>query len=284
MKTDLHAHSRCSDGALEVEELIDRACAQGLDILALSDHDTVSGVDRALIAAQGKLILVPGIELSTTWKNTQIHIVGLFIDNHNQVLIDVINEQNKSRLERSFAIGRKLEKLGFKDAYERTKAQAGENAIITRGNYARYLYSIKAGCSIDDAFNTYLKRGKKAYVKTEWISVEKCVQTIKAAGGIAVLAHPKRYEITNMKLKELIADFKACGGEAMEVSNCQQKPDERQYLARLCQEFELYASMGSDFHNEGTYRELGMNLELPNDVTSVLDSPIAKSFLASRNN
>lgn len=280
MKIDLHCHSNCSDGALSVEQLIDRACSLDVKILALTDHDTINGVEQAMHIAADRLKIIPALELSVTWNDKQIHIVGLGIDIDSTALIDLINEQNQRRKERALNIGKKLEKLGFKDAYANTKALSGsDDSIITRGNYARYLYSIKAACSVDDAFNTYLKQGKKAYVKTQWVSLQNGIAIIKQSGGIAVLAHPKRYPLTNMKLCELIEDFKSAGGEAMEVSNCGQSLTERDYLSKLCLKYNLLASCGSDFHHEGVFRELGHNIEIPQANTSVLEHDRVKRFL-----
>lgn len=280
MKIDLHCHSNCSDGALSVEQLIARAISLDVAILALSDHDTISGVSQAQIYAKDKLKIIPALELSVTWNDKQIHVVGLGVDIANTQLNNLIKEQNHRRYERAINIGRKLEKLGFKDAYANTKALSGqEDGIITRGNYARYLYSIKAACSVDDAFNSFLKRGKKAYVKTEWINLRDGVEIIKQSGGVAVLAHPKRYPLTNTKLCELIEDFKSAGGEAMEVSNSAQSPSERDYLSKLCLKYDLYASCGSDFHQEGSFRELGHDIEIPKDNKSVLEHVCVKKFL-----
>lgn len=277
---DLHCHSNCSDGELPVGELINLACEKGVRVLALTDHDTVQGVDAALDCAQGRLTVVPGIEVSITWYGLQIHIVGLFVDHHSTILQDLVSRQLEKRTERAKAIGRKLERLGFADAYQRTVEMSGENAIITRGNYARYLYSIKAASSVDDAFNAFLKKGKKGYVKTQWIGLEECISTIHASGGYAVIAHPKRYKITSMVLRRLITEFKELGGDAMEVSMSCQGDAERDYLAGLCRRFELCASAGSDFHRLNSRRVLGQGLDLPGDLTPVWTLPAAQDYLS----
>ncbi len=260
---DLHSHSNASDGALSPTELVQRAVDRGLRVLALTDHDCVAGVEEAQQAAQGRLQLVPGMELSTTWRNFQIHIAALFIDIHSPGIVRVVQEQNEQRQVRAETIGRLLERLGFADAYARTRAQAAEGAVITRGNYARFIASTGACRTADEAFNKYLRRGRPAYVSTKWGSVAAAVEVIKQAGGIAVLAHPRRYLMTNTKLRELIAEFKDAGGDALEVASSQQKPNDKLYLADLCVRFELLASLGSDFHQEGTWRDLGYNLMLP---------------------
>ena len=269
---DLHTHSSASDGALSPSALVDFACTRGLKVVALTDHDTVGGVAEAQRTAQGRLQLIPGIEMSTVWRSFQIHVVGLFLDINHPELQACLAEQHQKRIERAEEIGHKLERLGFTDAYARTKAQAQEGASITRGNYARFIASTGACRSSDEAFNKYLKRGRPAYVKTHWGSVERAVQVILAAGGIPVLAHPRRYIMTNTKLRELIDEFKRAGGVALEVSSAQQRPCDRQYLAELCGRFDLLASVGSDFHCQGAWRDVGFNLALPDNCTALWQS------------
>ena len=269
-RIDLHTHSSCSDGALSVAALVERARERGIRIMALTDHDCVLGVSEAFALAEKKSIhLISGSELSTTWNNVQIHVVGLFLDIENAELKEFFSNQRLLRLERAHMIAAKLERQGFARAYERTAAMAGEGANITRGSFARFIFSVGQATSIDDAFNSYLKKGKCAYVKTNWPDIAEAVRIIKGAGGIAVLAHPKRYELTNMKLRALIEYFKACGGEAMEVAGCSQSMGERNYLADLSCKYELYASLGSDFHTISPWRDLGMGLALPASVTPV---------------
>ncbi len=270
MSYDLHCHSNASDGTLSPAELVERALKRGVTHLALTDHDCVGGIDEALKAAEGRMHIIPGCEMSTTWNNRQIHVAALFINHKSQVITDFVAAQNVRRTERAIAIGEKLEKAGFKDAYARTKAQAGAGAVITRGNYARFIFSEGRAQSIDDAFNTYLKSGKRAYVSTVWISIEEATDIIHKAGGLAVLAHPRRYPLTNTKLRQLLTDFKDAGGDGLEVASCQQRPCDRQFLAQLCQKYGFLASVGSDFHNEAIrFRDLGLHLELPPEVTPV---------------
>lgn len=276
---DLHTHSTASDGALSPTALVERAASRGVKVMALTDHDCVLGVTEA--QAAGKRLgvtVIAGSELSTTWNNMQIHIAGLFLDITSPALAQYLKDQRVRRVERAQAIAAKLERQGIHNAYERTLAMAGENANITRGSYARFLFSIGQAQSTDDAFNAYLKKGKSCYVKTLWPDIATAVATIKAAGGIAVLAHPKRYLMTNTKLRLLIEDFKTAGGEAMEVCSCSQSPSERDYLAKLSLHYELLASLGSDFHNEASYRDLGLGLALPPLVNPVFKCPQAQAL------
>lgn len=305
---DLHCHTQASDGAFTPSQVVDRAYARGLNVLAITDHDLVSGVQEAIDRAQyqnAKLLehaadapkdtlikenakvlqvengtlertneerllqIIPGIEISTTWDNEQIHVVGLGVDIHNQRLHDLIDKLKISRTQRAVDIGKKLERLGFERPYERCceKAQAG--ASITRGNYARLIFEDGKAKSTDDAFHRFLRRGQPAYVQTVWGTIPEALEVIIEAGGIPILAHPRRYKISNSRLRKLIHAFKDAGGYAMEVSSSQQKPVDREYLIELCQKFELMASLGSDFHNEGIYRDLGQNLDLSTKLVPV---------------
>lgn len=275
---DLHCHTNASDGAFSPEGVVERAVNYKLTHLAITDHDTVKGIKAAQDAACGRISIIPGIEISTTWQHQQIHIVGLFIDPQCSYMLNLVKEQNGKRIERAEKIGYKLSRIGFPDAYERTKAMAGDGAIITRGNYARFLVSVGGASSTDDAFNAFLKKGKRAYVCTEWMEIGTAVEAIKKSGGVAVLAHPRRYDLTNTKLRKLIEEFKDCGGIALEVSSCQQGLNDRDYLASLCRQYEMLGSVGSDFHSEGPYRDIGRNIDLPEGITPVWTCPQAKPY------
>ena len=314
---DFHCHTKASDGGFTPSKIVERAYQRGLNYLAITDHDLVAGVAEAMataahyneLLAQGSeqapeenyvyanaqitkvengtversaqerlLTIIPGIEFSTTWRNEQIHIVGLFIDIENKELNELIAHKKELRLARAIAMGRKLEALGFERPYERCVEQAQAGANITRGNYARLIYQDGKANSIDEAFHKYLRRGQKAYVPNDWGPISEVVAAIKAAGGIAVLAHPRRYKISNFRLRTLIEEFISCGGEAMEVASCQQKPNDKLYLAELCQRYNLLASLGSDFHNEGLFRNLGQNLDLPENLPVVWSAPCAQRF------
>ncbi len=281
MKVDFHTHSKASDGEFAPKDLVQIALNNKVTHLALTDHDCVLGIKEAKDACVDKdITLIPGIEVSTTWRNTSIHIVGLFIDEDHEAMQELSKLQFNTRLERAIKIGEKLSKAGFENAYERTKAQAQENAIITRGNYARFLFSTGQFRSIDDAFYKYLRRGARAYVHSQWMDIKDAVEFIKRANGVAVLAHPKRYKITNTKLRELIAYFKSVGGEAMEVSSTQQRPCEREYLGELCLKNDLYASCGSDFHILESWREVGRNLDLDEKLKPIWTHPKALKYFA----
>lgn len=268
-KIDLHCHSTASDGQYTPTDLVNKAIALGITHLALTDHDSVLGVEEAQKAASNKLCLIPGCELSTTYLNEQIHIVGLFVDIKAPSLVTYIEGQKDKRVQRAMAISQKLEAQGIKNAYEECKKLADPNAIITRGNFARYICLQKRAQDTTDAFETYLKKGKSCYVRTDWPDIKDAVNAIVQSGGIAVLAHPNRYQMTATKLRGLIEYFKECGGEAMEVCNCQINPTTYDFMNQLALKYDLYASFGSDFHYDASYRQLGYNLRMNNEVKPV---------------
>lgn len=277
-KIDLHSHSTASDGTLTPTQLVQRAIDRGLTHLALTDHDSILGVKEAQESAGDKLNLIPGAELSATWNNNQIHIVGLFLDIENPELNNFLEGQKELRIVRAKEIGRKLELQGFINPYEECKKRAGADASITRGNYARYIVEMGRASDNDEAFSVYLKKGKSCYVKTNWPDIKVAVDAILASGGIPVLAHPRRYDLTNTKLRELMEYFKSCGGLGIEVSSSQMRPSDRDYLASLCEKYDFLASLGSDFHSMGNYRELGLNLMLPDNLKKVWEVEQAKRY------
>ncbi len=277
-KIDLHSHSTASDGALSPTELVQRALDKGLTHLALTDHDTVLGINEAREAAKGKLELIPGAELSTMWNNYQIHIAGLFLDINSEKLKSYLEGQKEFRIQRAVAIGEKLERQGFANAYEECKKRAAPGASITRGNYARYIVEMGRAQDTNEAFNYYLKKGKSCYVKTQWPDISVACDAIHAAGGVAVIAHPRRYEMTNTKLRELLEYFKSCGGEGMEVGCSQMSRNDLDYMSTLCRKYDFMASLGSDFHHEGPFRELGLNLVIPDDLKKIWSVPQAQAY------
>lgn len=271
MRVDLHSHSTASDGRLTPAELVRRAVAQRVDVLALTDHDTVAGLPEAAgtIAAENlPLRLIDGIELSTSWDALEIHVVGLHIDASSPELLAAISRQESARQARGVELGHRLAKQRIDNAYEGALALAN-GASLTRAHFARYL--VEAGhCNTQQkAFDHYIGRGGKAYVPHQWMSIAEAIQVIHASGGLAVLAHPGRYKLSTKWLKRLLLLFKESGGDAMEVSLPQQSPQDRANLGLWCREHQLLASVGSDFHAPTSWQELGRNLWLPKDVTPV---------------
>lgn len=275
---DLHCHSTYSDGALTPAELLDRAVARGVTHLALTDHDTTAGLEAAAAAAAGRVRLIPGMEVSSTWEETQIHITALFLPRQDARVDEFVAAQRRRREERAQNIGRKLEALGFADAYARARAQVGPDAVITRGTYARLLAAAGAAPTADAFFARYLQRGRPAFVVTEWPAPGEVIALVHAVGGLAALAHPRRYKMSNPRLRRLLQAFKVAGGDAAEVCYGQQRPCEREFLAALTREYGLMASAGSDFHLPGAWRDLGWQLELPAGVIPIWSHPAAAPY------
>ena len=267
-KYDLHCHSTASDGVLSPREVVLRAFEQGVNVLALCDHDSVAGIDEAKQTADEiGIALISGEEVSTDWEERGIHIVGLNFDKMHPKMLALLENQKVLREKRALEIGAKLEKVGIPNAYEGAKTLA--DGEVTRAHYARYLVQIGKVSNDGQAFKRYLGPGKSAFVKAEWTNIPTTIETIHAAGGIAVIAHPLRYNMTGKWVRRLMADFKTWGGDGVEIADCGQTKDQRQILARWANEFDLLGSVGSDFHFPCGWVELGKNLALPEGVKPV---------------
>lgn len=267
---DLHCHSTASDGALSPSELLQRAYDQGVTDLALTDHDTVAGLAEAgQVAADLGVRLIPGIELSTTYLSQCLHIVGLNIDPSHPVLLAGLHEQHAIRGQRAHKIADKLEKKGFTGAYQAVKAAAGDGEI-TRSHFADYLVGLGAVADQQAAFDRYLSKGKPAFVPTHWVDLADGIAWIRAAGGIAVLAHPLRYKLSFKWMNKALAAFKQAGGQGLEVVTSRASVDDIRLSLQLLQNHQLHASRGSDFHSpENQWVELGRLQPLPNGASGV---------------
>jgi len=271
LQIDLHSHTTCSDGKLSPQELIERAVNYQIDVLAITDHDTVDAIDSAknyILEKKYPLELISGIEVSTDWKGFEIHVVGLNLDYKHPSIAHLINAQQNSRESRAVAMGEKLEKCGFIEPYAKAKAMAG-NGTITRTHFARVLQEQEGFTNLQTAFDKYIGKGKRAYVKPNWCSIKEAVSTIHQAGGSAVLAHPIRYDLSAKWLRRLIVDFKNAQGDALEVVLPQMNNDQRRLMLNYCLEYDLHASMGSDFHFPTKWRDLGRNLRMPEGAKPV---------------
>lgn len=271
LRVDLHSHTNCSDGALTPKELIERAVNFQIDVLAITDHDSVKGLDIAkqtILDQNIPLTLINGIEISTQWQGFEIHIVGLNIDPEHAQLQSLISAQQQRREDRATSMGEKLEKCGFNDVYSDAKAMAGEGSI-TRAHFARVLLQRGVVSKMQSAFDKYIGKGKRAYVKPNWCSIEEAVATIHAAGGVAVMAHPIRYDLTAKWLRRLIVEFKDAQGDGLEVVLPQMNNEQRKIMLNYCSEYDLYASMGSDFHQPSRWSDLGRNLVMPEQANPI---------------
>ncbi|MBI0153588.1 PHP domain-containing protein [Gilliamella sp. W8128] len=271
MIVDLHSHTTASDGILTPSELVKRAVDNQINMLAITDHDTIKGLIEAKATIERNNLpvkLIYGVEVSTMWKNNEIHIVGLNIDIENSHLLELLTAQEQSRIDRAISISEKLAKVSIDNAYEQAQ-QFSKGDIVSRAHFARFLVANNYVKDIKRAFKKYLGKSGYAYVPAKWCSIADAVNTIHAAGGQAVLAHPTRYDLTLTKLKLLISEFKSYGGDGIEVSQSRQTQDDLQRLAKLANEFELLASQGSDFHDLLNYLDLGKTTPLPGSVTPI---------------
>ena len=270
LKYDLHCHSSFSDGVLAPAELILRAKQQGVTTLSLTDHDTLAGLAAAKQAAeQHELNFIPGIELSCLWNKKTFHILGLNINPENPLLLAGTQQLQKIRLERAKKIAYKLEKNKIPGAFEAIQAEIG-TGMITRPHFANFLLKNNHVSSMQAAFDQYLGQGKPAFVNTQWVELEDAIHWIKAAGGIAVLAHPMRYKLTASWLRRFLSAFKEIGGLGIEVITARSTPDEIRRTIQFARQFELYASVGSDFHTPSNqWVELGRLAPLPTNIKPV---------------
>jgi 3',5'-nucleoside bisphosphate phosphatase len=267
---DLHTHSNRSDGSLTPGELVQRASASGLQVLALTDHDTIAGLDEAqAAAAEAGIRLVPGVEISASWRGQAIHVLGLWIDPAGRQLRERLDSQAERRRTRMRAICARLAKLGLPGA-ELLAAVEAAPGVPTRAHLAE---ALRAGGHVnrtDDAFRKYLGRGKAAHLAAEWPALGEVVGWIREAGGVASLAHPARYALSGGARRQLLADFVATGGGALEVVTGGNGAQHSDASAMLAVKFGLQGSIGSDFHNpQQIWNPLGRSLKLPDCVVPV---------------
>ncbi|HDT2205510.1 TPA: 5'-3' exoribonuclease [Escherichia coli] len=268
---DLHSHTTASDGCLTPEALVHRAVEMRVGTLAITDHDTTAAIApaREEISRSGlALNLIPGVEISTVWENHEIHIVGLNIDITHPLMCEFLAQQTERRNQRAQLIAERLEKAQMPGALESAQRLA-QGGAVTRGHFARFLVECGKASSMADVFKKYLARGKTGYVPPQWCTIEQSIDVIHHSGGKAVLAHPGRYNLSAKWLKRLVAHFAEHHGDAMEVAQCQQSPNERTQLATLARQHHLWASQGSDFHQPCPWIELGRKLWLPAGVEGV---------------
>lgn len=261
---DLHSHSNASDGTLAPADLLRLADRAGVQVLALTDHDTTAGIEEAAQVAETLAIkLLAGVEISVTWSAQTVHIVGLNVDPANATLQAGLQSLRAFRDWRAEEIGRRLAKRGVADAYQGAMAYSN-GVLISRTHFARML--VERGIADDErkVFKHYLVQGKPGYVPGDWAKLEAAVEWIHGAGGQALIAHPARYSMTRTKLRRLFAEFRDLGGEALEVVSGSHSRDDCLTMAKHCKDFGLLASSGSDFHTpENPWIALGRLPMLP---------------------
>lgn len=271
MNADLHCHSTFSDGLLSPAEVVCRAHANGVDLLALTDHDEVGGIDQAqAAAAELGLGFVAGVEISVSFADETVHIVGLGIDHRHPELVAGLRRVREGRDARAARIGEALAGVGIAGALEGARRFAGNPALVSRAHFARFLVSRGVMPDVKTVFDHYLVRGKPGFVEHEWARLEEAVGWIRAAGGIAVLAHPARYRLSGADMARLFDRFQAAGGEAVEVVSGAHTAEEAARFAGEARRRGLLASCASDFHGEKESAvDLGRCNRLPPDLTPV---------------
>ena len=275
LNIDLHTHSNCSDGALTPAELVARAAAAGVEVLALTDHDTVAGLEDAdHSAGVHGLRLVPGVEISASWRAQAIHVLGLWIDPASAELRGVLGMQAERRRARMRKICARLEKLGLPGPVLLAAVEA-HPGLPTRAHLANAMVAGGHVSRADEAFRKYLGAGKPANVAAEWPALDVVVGWIRAAGGVAALAHPARYALSAGARRQMLGDFVAAGGGALEVVTGANGAQHVEGVAALAVKYGLMVSVGSDFHDpQLTWNPLGRSLKLPDCVTPVWRSYI----------
>jgi predicted metal-dependent phosphoesterase TrpH len=275
---DLHTHSNCSDGALAPAELVAQAAAAGVEVLAVTDHDTVAGLEQAgHSAGVHGLRLVPGVEISSAWRAQAIHVLGLWIDPACAAFRSALDTQGERRRARMRKMCTRLEKLGLPGAQLLAAVEASPG-VPTRAHLANALVAGGHVDRADAAFRKYLGSGKPANVAAEWPALAVVVDWIRAAGGVAVLAHPARYALSAGARRQLLADFVAAGGAALEVVSGGNGASHVEAVAQLAVKYGLMGSVGSDFHDPRlTWNPLGRSLKLPDCVTPVWRSHIIEA-------
>ncbi len=267
---DLHTHSTASDGTLSPNELVNNAHTQGVEVLALTDHDTTAGLAEAqATASQRNMEFVPSIELSATWRDGLLHIVGLNIDPESPSLKKGIAGFQATREWRAEEMGRRLAQCGIQEAYEGARDLAGDGTI-TRTHFARFLVNRGYSANVREVFKHYLVKGKPGYVTVSWASLEEAISWIDEAGGVPVLAHPMRYRLTDSRLRRVLAAFKSAGGIAIEVVCGNSTPTDIAKSAGHARRYRLMGSVGSDYHGpDNAWIKLGKLAELPAGIDPV---------------
>jgi predicted metal-dependent phosphoesterase TrpH len=260
LNADLHSHSTASDGTLDAATLAERAKANGVELWALTDHDELAGLPAARAAAERVgLPFVDGVEISVTFAGTTVHIVGLGIDPANAVLAAGIAEVRAGREDRARQMGDGLAQVGIPGAFEGARKFAPNPHLVSRTHFARFLVASGIVPDMHTVFRRYLTEGKPGYVEHRWAKLGDAVRWIRAAGGVAVIAHPGRYKFTPTEEYALFSEFQAHGGEGVEVVTGSHHAGDIAKYTEMALEFDLLASRGSDFHDPGESRlDLGL--------------------------
>ncbi len=253
---DLHVHSNRSDGTLSPAQLVDYAREKGLKAFALTDHDTIDGLEEAISYGEnlraedgGRAVpeIVPGIELSTEYHKQDIHILGLFIDYRRPAFRESLQAFVDSRIGRNRKMCRLLQEAGIRITYE-DLISAYPDAVITRAHYARYLLDHGYVRSLPEAFERYIGDHCPCYVPREKVTPVQAVRLVQEARGVPVMAHPGLYHLGREQLDTLAAELKEAGLAGLEAIYSTYSPAEERQMRALASKYGLLVSGGSDFH------------------------------------
>lgn len=271
LNADLHCHSVISDGTLPPEELAQRAKSKGVDLWALTDHDELGGQDRAATAAATVgLDYLTGVEISVSFLNQTVHIVGLGFDANNAALRQGLIQTRGGRAQRARDMADDLARVGIQGTFEGALKYAGNHDLISRTHFARFLVETGVCKDTYEVFRKYLTEGKPGYVAHRWAALKEAVTWIRDAGGMAVVAHPARYKFSANEEFALFTEFKGWGGQGVEVVTGSHSAAESVTYADVALEFDLAASRGSDFHSPAESRiDLGDLPALPAQLTPI---------------
>lgn len=274
LNADLHCHSVVSDGTLTPEALALRAHGNGVQLWALTDHDELSGQERAVAAAKALgMAYLTGVEISVTFIGQTVHIVGLGVDPTHRALVDGLRQTRGGREQRAHEMSDGLARVGIHGAFEGALKFVGNPDLISRTHFARFLVETGVCRETNEVFRKYLTEGKPGYVPHRWASLQNAVQWITQAGGMAIIAHPARYRLTPNEEYALFTEFKAHGGLGVEVVTGSHSAAEYLTYADAAREYGLAASRGSDFHSpDESHTELGTLPPLPSNLTPVWET------------
>ena len=271
---DLHCHSTASDGLLSPADIVRRAAANDVEMLALTDHDNLDGLAEARsVAEAGGMRFVNGVEISIEWGGLQVHVLGYAFDAQAPALTAGLEQIRSGRLDRARRMAAALEQIGIAGVFEGALRYAENPTLVSRAHVARYLVEIGVSKDVRSVFENYIVPGKPGYVEHRWASLADAVGWIHAGGGVAAIAHPGRYKFSRSEMRTMLDEFKALGGRGLEVVSGSHSVDNVSLFGRLAREYGFLASCGSDFHGPGeSYVDLGRTSPLPLGLTPIWEA------------
>ncbi|HPT51094.1 MAG TPA: 3',5'-nucleoside bisphosphate phosphatase [Accumulibacter sp.] len=271
LNCDLHCHSTCSDGLLSAAAVVERAAANGVDMLALTDHDDLDGLAVARAVADDRgVAFVNGVEISIEWQGLQVHLLGLAFDRTDAALNAGLAGIRSGRIERARRMSADLEKVGIHGAFDGAMRLVANPNLVSRSHFGRYLVANGVCRDTRSVFESYLVPGKPGYVQHRWARLSDALNWVHGAGGVAAVAHPGRYKLSRADMRRFLSEFKDLGGQAIEVMSGSHTAEHVEIFGRLAREFGFLASRGSDFHGpDESYVDLGKLAPLPDGLTPV---------------